>query len=103
MDKAISWLVASGIHIKMVSDTKAELKLPSYWTKPLGYENEPLLLRHILLPILLFFGSISLAMLIFFIERAYYKMKRMSGSVGRENIKEANRNIEDVVVHSVEL
>ena len=101
---AISWLVATGIHTKMINDAQAELRLASYWTMPSNYEIEPLLLSHIMLSFLLFFGGLSLATIMFVIEMAPCKIKmQMSDSVGREGRGDSNRKIEDVIIHLVEL
>ena len=72
---AISRLVATGIHIKMISDAQAELKMTSFWNKPSNYEIEPLLLSHIMLPFLLFLDGLSLATVMFVIEMDPCKMK----------------------------
>ena len=107
---AISRLVSTGIHLKMISDAKAALQLPSFWNMPSDYENEPLLLSHMMLSFFLFLGGLCLATMMFVIEMAYYKIKvRMSDSVGvadilsTESTEEETRKIEDAIIHLVEL
>ena len=83
---AISWLVETGIYTKMIRNSLAIHKLPSYWTVPMGHENEPLFLVHLALSLALCVGGLVLATITFIFEIVHYKMKMhtaQSKSVGR--------------------
>ena len=72
---ATSRLVEAGIHTKMIRDSQAILKLPSYWTAPKGRKNEPLFLLHVTLSFILCMVGLALATIAFTFEIALYKFK----------------------------
>ena len=72
---AISRLVEAGIHTKMIRNSQAIMKLPSYWTVPTDHKNEPLFLLHLTLSFLLCMGGLTLAMITFMFEIVLYRFK----------------------------
>ena len=72
---AISRLVEAGIHTKMIRNSKATFKLPSFWTEPKGRKNEPLFLVHVALSFLLCIVGLALATIMFIFEVVLYKFK----------------------------
>ena len=91
---AISRLVEAGIYTKMIRNSLAKLKLPSYWTVPMGHENEPLFLIHVTLSFLLCLGGLVLATITFIFEIVHYKRRMhtaQSKSVGGWVVMEMNK------------
>ena len=72
---AISRLVEAGIHTKMIRNSQAIMKLPSYWTVPMDHKIEPLFLLHLTLSFLLCMGGLTLAMTAFIFEIVHYRFK----------------------------
>ena len=81
---ATSRLVEAGIHTKIIRNSLAAFKLPSYWTEPKGRKNEPLFLVHIALSFLLCIVGLALATINFIFEVVLYqfKMHKVQSSVG---------------------
>ena len=77
---AISYLVATGINIKMIDDVRRDSdykKLTSdFWTMPRGYEIEPLMAKHLMLPFILCMTGLSVALIVFFIENLWIKITK---------------------------
>ena len=73
---AISQLVATGINIKITEDRRrnAQYKRRDFWTMPTGYDIEPLMPKHLMLPFILCMIGLSFALIVFVIEHLCTKI-----------------------------
>ena len=75
---AISQLVATGINIKVIEDTRRDAdykELTSdFWTVPKSYDIEPLMPKHLMLSFILCMIGLSAALIVFVVENLCFKI-----------------------------
>ena len=69
---AIAWLVAGGVHENMMKIAARARKF-SFWTSPTDREIEPLALVHVMLSFIICVSGLSLALMVFVMERVLPK------------------------------
>ena len=105
---AISQLVATGINIKMIEDRRrdANYKGRDFWTMPTGYDIEPLMPKHLMLPFILCMIGLNFALIVFVIENLCIKITNkklfLPGKQG-EQIEMDTKKGKDLIMTLTEL